>query len=548
MRPQLSIVVPVYGNWWMTRRLLHALEPLRDGGVPFETIVVDNASRDETPDAIGAFGWVRYERLDRNLNFAGGCNAGARAAEAPLVLFLNNDAYPLADALPPLVGAFEGDDVAIAGGALFFEDGVTQSAGLVLLPNAHWHFASRNLPAALPFVNRSRDALAVSGAAMAVRRQWFLDAGGFDESYANGFEDVDLCLRARRDGLSIAYVADARFAHYEGASAGRYDRELQNERRFYAAWAAALGGLPRMQRGSVGAVILRTAEGAPALEAAALHDLSVALRSFGHPVLHKAPSMLQRFDRRMRHTAELAWLVPPHQTTAGVALQCNGAAQLRSRGAVDLCVAWLPCADPSRTARLPIRDCAEEPCATLAVAGFSGLSTARRDEVAAALDAWLNAQSDARAVVFGTNPADVELAARYGARATVLDLLQTDAPPLRVVGVLQLGFTDAAAFGNALLAQAELATLVLEGETAAALLAADVVARVRPQDIAAKIAAWQKDPADRKRYARWGAADARRRFSPRRSAIRVVDLLCAARFGLEREGVAVSNTPLHLSR
>ena len=119
---------------------------------------------------------------------------------------------------------------------------MTQAAGLVVLPNAHWHYFWRNLAVgARRRSSRSRDALGVSGAAMAVRTEWFLENGGFDESFVNGFEDVDLCMRAREQGRAIAYVADARFAHYEAASAGRFDREAENERRFYRRWSARHG-------------------------------------------------------------------------------------------------------------------------------------------------------------------------------------------------------------------------------------------------------------------------------------------------------------------
>ncbi len=151
--PALSHRVPVYDNWWLTARCLRALDALRNRcAFEFETIVVDNASSDETPHAIADFPWVRYVRHEENRNFAGACNAGMRAAQAPVTLLLNNDAYPLGDALTPMLAAFERDDVAIAGGALFFEDGVTQAAGLVLLPNAHWHYYCRNLPASLDAV------------------------------------------------------------------------------------------------------------------------------------------------------------------------------------------------------------------------------------------------------------------------------------------------------------------------------------------------------------------------------------------------------------
>ena len=129
---QLSIVIPAYNNWWMTARALRALDRLRDAsGTSFETIVVDNASADETQTSMREFPSVRYERMETNTNFAGACNAGARLATAPLVLFLNNDAYPLGDALTPLARAFDREEVAIAGGALFFEDGATQGAGFV---------------------------------------------------------------------------------------------------------------------------------------------------------------------------------------------------------------------------------------------------------------------------------------------------------------------------------------------------------------------------------------------------------------------------------
>ena len=105
---QLSIVIPAYNNWWMTARALRALDRLRDASATsFETIVVDNASTDETQTSMREFPSVRYQRMETNTNFAGACNAGARLATAPLVLFLNNDAYPLDDALTPLARAFD---------------------------------------------------------------------------------------------------------------------------------------------------------------------------------------------------------------------------------------------------------------------------------------------------------------------------------------------------------------------------------------------------------------------------------------------------------
>jgi GT2 family glycosyltransferase len=509
---QLSVVIPVYDNWWLTQRCLRELDTLSKAGtIAFETIVVDNASTDETPDAIAAFPWVRYLRHDTNRNFAGACNAGARMAEAPLVFFLNNDAYPLGDALTPLIEAFDRPEVAIAGGALFFEDGVTQAAGLVVLPNAHWHYSHRNLPASLNGVKAPRDALGVSGAAMAVRREWFFDGGGFDESFRNGFEDVDLCLRAREESRAIAYVAAARFAHYEAASAGRFDRENENERRFYHLWAAEMKGLPRTQRGEVGAIAVKAGTDEDPLLAAARADLEAALRSFGHPIVRSLPTWRQ-FDRRFRSAASIGWFGAGADPPA-VAID-RGARRfpaIRTRGAIEREVAWLPCAAVERVASCGVVRSPDPSCTTVGIAGSA---------------------EDSR-----------DLVARFPSVAITPQMLLGTAERVEVACVVHCGLTDDAAFGNVLLATAGLASVALDREELHAIFASDVALFAEPATLGESIARLAEDANLRERYGKLIAADAKRRFSPRRSAIRVVDLLCAARFGLERPAAASSNDP-----
>ncbi len=512
---ELSVVIPVYDNWWLTERCLRELDRLRDGrSISFETIVVDNASADATPQAIQSFPWVRYLRHEVNRNFAGACNAGARMAESPLTLLLNNDAYPVGDAFTPLVRAFDRLETAIAGGALFFEDGVTQAAGLVVLPNAHWHYFCRNMPCALDAVNRSRDALGVSGAAMAVRTEWFVENGGFDESFVNGFEDVDLCLRANAQGRTIAYVADARFVHYEAASAGRYDREAENERRFYRRWSAPLASLPRTARGEVGAICVTTPRDESALLGAARNDLESALRAFGHPVVHRKVAAWQRFDRRFARAATLAWF-SGESVQPGISIGERSGAQvtIRTGGAVALEVPWLPCVAAQRVERLGLRRSEDPSCTRVGIAGGD--------------------DADAAEVAACGNPTR---------RITAQALLGGGGD--EIACVVHLGLTDESAFGNVLLAHAGLPAIVLATDELRSLFAPDVALLARRDELRASLARLIGDPGLRVRYGNLIAADARRRFAPRRSAIRVVDLLCAARFGLERPGAARSNTPL----
>lgn len=511
---EISVVIPVYNNWWLTARCLRALEQLRDDcRVAFETIVVDNASSDETPQAIASFPWVRYVRHEENRNFAGACNAGALLAEAPLTFFLNNDAYPLGDALTPLVRAFDREEVAIAGGALFFEDGVTQAAGLVMLRNAHWHYYCRNLPPSLAGVVESRDALGVSGAAMAVRTAWFLEGAGFDESFVNGFEDVDLCMRAYEQGRSVAYVAGARFAHYEAASAGRFEREAENERRFYRRWSSRLGALPRTTRGEVGAIAVRTASDGEPLLAAALADLETALRGFGHPVVHGHIPPWRRLDRRFRAAATLAWYCDPRESPS-IAIEAadSRAAVIRTRGAANVEVAWLPCAAAERVAAMTVARSDDPACRVVGVAGDAGEA-----------GDWFDGAD--------YTPVRITQEMLLGKREG------------RFACVIHLGLTDPSAFGNVLLAQAGIPAVVLARDELRALFASDVALVGERSSLVDGVARMLADPAARVRYGELVAADARRRFSPRRSAIRVVDLLCAARFGLERRARARANQP-----
>jgi GT2 family glycosyltransferase len=55
---------------------------------------------------------------------------------------------------------------------------------------------------------------------MLTRREVFDRAGGFDERLAVDFNDVDDCLRLRREGLRIVFTPYAELYHHESASFG----------------------------------------------------------------------------------------------------------------------------------------------------------------------------------------------------------------------------------------------------------------------------------------------------------------------------------------
>ncbi|MGA2193616.1 MAG: hypothetical protein ABSG42_09615, partial [Nitrospirota bacterium] len=64
---------------------------------------------------------------------------------------------------------------------------------------------------------------AVTGACLMVKRESFLEAGGFDEAFEIAFGDVDLCLKLREKGLFIIYTPDAKLYHHESKTRGYED-------------------------------------------------------------------------------------------------------------------------------------------------------------------------------------------------------------------------------------------------------------------------------------------------------------------------------------
>jgi GT2 family glycosyltransferase len=198
---------------------------------------------------------VRVVQLGRNAGFAGAANAGAEAARAELVVFLNNDAEVEDGWATELVAAFEDTAVVMAGGLTVFADrpDVVNTAGIRLLPTGGG--TDDGLGRTVGEVSlEPRDVPGVSGVSMAVRRDWFVGSGGFDAGFFMYFEDVDLCLRALLEGHRIRFVPTSVVRHRFGASAGVLYSPLRS---YYASRNRLL-------------VIVRNFDGPAALGAAAL--------------------------------------------------------------------------------------------------------------------------------------------------------------------------------------------------------------------------------------------------------------------------------------
>jgi GT2 family glycosyltransferase len=236
-RPRCSVIIPVHNNASLTRRCLDAL--LGDaGGTDFETIVVDDASTDATGRLLeGYAGRVRTVRHATNRGFAAACNTGAATASGEYLVFLNNDVLPEAGWLDALVRYVDNHPTAaVVGSKLLFPNGTIQHAGVTICHDRYPRHIYAGFPADHPAVNRSRRFQAVTGASVLIRRIPFEEAGGFDEAFLNGFEDVDLCLRLDKLGHEVHYCHESVGQHLEAVSDGRFVREKKNLALFRERW------------------------------------------------------------------------------------------------------------------------------------------------------------------------------------------------------------------------------------------------------------------------------------------------------------------------
>ncbi len=246
-QPLVSIVIPVYNQFGFTYDCVKSLLDARSS-VPFEIIVVDDQSSDETLLAPLLLSGATVLRNPRNLGFVLGCNRGASVARGEFIFFLNNDTKVHDEALDALVDVFRKHETAgIAGSKLLFGDGKLQEAGgIIWRLGDGWNYG-RGGDAEDPRFNYVRDTDYVSGAALMIRRGLFEELGGFDPELAPGYyEDTDIAFRVRAAGYRTLYQPRSVITHFEGQSSGtditkgmkRY--QVVNGRKFFQRWKNVL--------------------------------------------------------------------------------------------------------------------------------------------------------------------------------------------------------------------------------------------------------------------------------------------------------------------
>lgn len=250
-QPVVSVIIPVYNHFRHTYHCLRSIADITDQ-TPFEVIVVDDCSTDDTRQLIKDVAGIRYHRQAQNGGFIRSCNQGAQLAQGDYLLFLNNDTEVRDHWLDSLVETFaQHSHVGLVGSQLRYPDGRLQEAGGIVFSDASgWNYGRLESPDQ-PEVNHVRAVSYCSGASIMVPTELFKALGCFDERYVPAYyEDTDLAFAVRAAGLQVLYQPRSQVIHFEGISsgtdlnAGVKKYQVLNQQKFAQKWQQALPHQP----------------------------------------------------------------------------------------------------------------------------------------------------------------------------------------------------------------------------------------------------------------------------------------------------------------
>jgi GT2 family glycosyltransferase/glycosyltransferase involved in cell wall biosynthesis len=241
--PLVSLVIPVHNKYHLTLQCLRALQNNSDK-TPYEIIVVDDASSDWTKSALSNIRGIRVISVEDNLGYLRATNLGISVARGKYVALLNNDTIPISGWLDRLVSELENNSkIGIAGAKLLYPNMQVQELGSQIFSDGSGWNLGKYADLLSPEHSFTREVDYVSAAAILVRSDLLAKTNGFDELYIPAYyEDVDLAMQARKNGLKVVAVHDSFVIHIEGGSHGADTNQgvkqfqLVNKSKFIEKW------------------------------------------------------------------------------------------------------------------------------------------------------------------------------------------------------------------------------------------------------------------------------------------------------------------------
>lgn len=237
MKSELTIVILSYNTKDLLFACLRSLEHVRQEA-NFSVVVVDNASKDNSADAVEGGKWkisVSVVRNSANFGFAKGNNIALKKITSDYTLILNPDTVVQKGAIgKPLDYLKQHADVAAVTcfvqlpngeidyschrgfptpwNSLCYLTGISKLFPKVALFNGY--------TLAYKPLTTTHEIDSLNGAYALMRTEVGHTIGWFDEDYFWNGEDIDMCYRIKKMGWKIMFYPEARIIHYKGSASG----------------------------------------------------------------------------------------------------------------------------------------------------------------------------------------------------------------------------------------------------------------------------------------------------------------------------------------
>lgn len=224
--PKVAIVIL---NWNGLKYLREFLPSVMASTWPnLDIIVGDNGSTDGSVNFLKeSFPSVQIIQNDKNYGFTGGYNRVLENVQADYFILLNSDVEVPAGWIEPVIELMESDQLIAAAAPkirAFAQKDHFEHAGAAggFIDKYGYPFCRGRMFYEIEEDNGqyqlSEEVFWATGAAMFVKKQYWVVAGGFDERFFAHMEEIDLCWRLKNMGYKVMYCAQSEVYHVGGGT------------------------------------------------------------------------------------------------------------------------------------------------------------------------------------------------------------------------------------------------------------------------------------------------------------------------------------------
>jgi len=238
---KISIVIPNMDHIEDLKKCINSI--LKSTYKNYEIVIVENNSKKEETfeyykDLEEKYNNIKIIKLEiSEFNYSKIVNYGVEHSDGKYIVMLNNDIeIKNNDWLEQMLMYVQKENVGICGARLYFEDDSIQHAGVTIgirgLAGHRYREVNKSDFSSNDDISYVQDLSAVTAACFMVKKEDYEKVLGFDEKLAVAFNDVDFCLKIRKEGKLIVYNPFVEAYHYESKSRGEDTENKEKQERF----------------------------------------------------------------------------------------------------------------------------------------------------------------------------------------------------------------------------------------------------------------------------------------------------------------------------